>query len=195
MLFFEEPGLYLNRPVLARRRLSVEKVKEAARDWVAARTGVLEAFTNTQIIDGLPATAPHAPAAFVRFAIKGLESYFPAMITGVSSASMVSYVGGGVGFSRSAASAPANRIGVATIEAAVTSVANAALGALRAPAATAVGWGSHIKQQNVEAPPRRSTKRLARERIGDRLTLSSLVRTRETSSRRHGQNGIKNSKT
>ena len=33
-----------------------------------------------------------------------------------------------MGFSRSAASAPANRIGVATIEAAVTSVANAALG-------------------------------------------------------------------
>jgi len=28
--------------------------------------------------------APHAPAAFVRFTIRGLESYFPAMITGVA---------------------------------------------------------------------------------------------------------------
>ena len=62
VLFFEEPSLYLSRAILARRGLSVERVKEAVRDWVATRPGVLEAFTNTQIINGLPATAPHALA-------------------------------------------------------------------------------------------------------------------------------------
>jgi hypothetical protein len=30
--------------------------------------------------------APHQPAAFVRFAVRGLESYFPSMITGVAGA-------------------------------------------------------------------------------------------------------------
>lgn len=60
--YFQEPCFYLNRPVLARRGLSVEKVKEAVRDWIAARPGVLEAFTNTEILNGLPATAPFALA-------------------------------------------------------------------------------------------------------------------------------------
>ena len=56
---FEEPiGFYLNRPVIARRRLSAERVKEAIRDWARARPGVRVAFTNTEILDGLPATEP-----------------------------------------------------------------------------------------------------------------------------------------
>ena len=59
---FQEPSFYLNRPVLARRGLSVEKVKEAVRDWMQTRPGVLEAFTNTEIVNGLPATAPFALA-------------------------------------------------------------------------------------------------------------------------------------
>ncbi len=62
VLFFEEPTMYVNRPVLARRGLDVERVKAAVRDWVKTRPGVLQAFTNTEILDGLPATAPNALA-------------------------------------------------------------------------------------------------------------------------------------
>ncbi len=62
VVYFQEPWFYLNRPVLARRGLPVEKVKEAVRAWVAARPGVLETFTSTQVLDGLPATAPYALA-------------------------------------------------------------------------------------------------------------------------------------
>lgn len=63
VLRFEEPiGFYLNRPVIARRRLPPEKVKEAVRDWVRGRAGVRAAFTNTEIADGLPATEPLALA-------------------------------------------------------------------------------------------------------------------------------------
>src|SRR5262249_2475852 len=58
--FFEEPGLYLSRSAAARRGLDLEKVKEAVRDWVKTRPGVLTAYTNTEIADGLPAAAPHA---------------------------------------------------------------------------------------------------------------------------------------
>jgi arylsulfatase A-like enzyme len=59
VLRFEEPiGFYLNRAVIARRRISPEKVKEAIRDWARARPGVRAAYTNTEIIDGLPATDP-----------------------------------------------------------------------------------------------------------------------------------------
>jgi arylsulfatase A-like enzyme len=60
--YFQEPSFYLNRPVLARRGLSVEKVKQVLRDWIQTRPGVLEAFTNTEVINSLPATAPHALA-------------------------------------------------------------------------------------------------------------------------------------
>ncbi|HEY3171310.1 MAG TPA: alkaline phosphatase family protein [Thermoanaerobaculia bacterium] len=61
VLRFEEPiGLYLNRAVLARRRLAPEKVKEAVRDWLRGRPGVRGAWTNTEIGDGLPATEPLA---------------------------------------------------------------------------------------------------------------------------------------
>jgi arylsulfatase A-like enzyme len=60
---FEEPsGMYLNRPVLARRRLPPEKVKEAVRDWLRARPGVRVSYTNTEIGDGLPAREPLALA-------------------------------------------------------------------------------------------------------------------------------------
>ena len=62
VLFFEEPCLYVNRPVLARRRLEVEAVKQAARDWIRGRPGVAAAYTNTEILDGLPATDPYALA-------------------------------------------------------------------------------------------------------------------------------------
>jgi arylsulfatase A-like enzyme len=58
---FEEPiGLYLNRAVLARRRLPPEKVKEAVRDWLRGRPGIRAAWTNTEIADGLPPTEPLA---------------------------------------------------------------------------------------------------------------------------------------
>jgi arylsulfatase A-like enzyme len=58
---FDDPiGLYLNRAVLARRRLPPEKVKEAVRDWLRGRPGVRSAWTNTEISDGLPATEPLA---------------------------------------------------------------------------------------------------------------------------------------
>jgi hypothetical protein len=63
VLRFEDPiGFYLNRPVIARRRLPAEKVKEAIRDWARARPGVRAAYTNTEIADGLPATEPLALA-------------------------------------------------------------------------------------------------------------------------------------
>ncbi len=62
VLFFEEPGLYLNKAVLEGRGVSIERVKELARDFVRALPGVLTAFTNTEIGDGLPAGAPDALA-------------------------------------------------------------------------------------------------------------------------------------
>ena len=63
ILRFEDPiGFYLNRPVVARRRLAPERVKEAVRDWLRARPGVRVSYTNTEILDGLPATEPLALA-------------------------------------------------------------------------------------------------------------------------------------
>ena len=62
VLFFEEPGLYLNKAVLARRRVSIEAAKDAARDFVRRLPGVLAAYTNTEIGDGLPAGTPFALA-------------------------------------------------------------------------------------------------------------------------------------
>jgi arylsulfatase A-like enzyme len=63
VLRFEDPiGFYLNRPVIARRRLAPRKVKEAIRDWARSRPGVRAAYTNTEIADGLPATEPLALA-------------------------------------------------------------------------------------------------------------------------------------
>ncbi|MDQ5872478.1 MAG: alkaline phosphatase family protein [Acidobacteriota bacterium] len=56
---FEDPlGFYLNRPVLARRRLAPEKVKEAVRDWLRTRPGVRASYTNAEIGNGLPASEP-----------------------------------------------------------------------------------------------------------------------------------------
>ncbi|HTO75941.1 MAG TPA: alkaline phosphatase family protein [Thermoanaerobaculia bacterium] len=62
VLFFEEPGLYLNKATLARRGAPIEAVKEAIRDLVRAMPGVETAYTNTEIADGLPPDAPHALA-------------------------------------------------------------------------------------------------------------------------------------
>jgi hypothetical protein len=63
VLRFEEPiGFYLNRPVIARRRLAPQKVKEVIRDWARSRPGVRAAYTNTEIADGLAATEPLALA-------------------------------------------------------------------------------------------------------------------------------------
>ena len=86
----------------------------------------------------------------------------PQMITGVGSASIVSYAGAGAGFNRAhPASAPANRIGVATIEAAVTSVANAASPALSAPAATAAPNSTKLNSLACgKARPKRSALRV-----------------------------------
>ncbi|MGH9368071.1 MAG: alkaline phosphatase family protein [Thermoanaerobaculia bacterium] len=58
--FFEEPCLYLNRDVIARRGLSVEPVKEEVKEWVRGLPGVLAAYTNTEIGNGLPPDTPHA---------------------------------------------------------------------------------------------------------------------------------------
>ena len=61
VLRFEEPiGFYLNRWVLARRRLDPEKVKSAIRDWLRRRPGIGAAYTNTEIANGLPASEPLA---------------------------------------------------------------------------------------------------------------------------------------
>ena len=63
VLRFEEPmGFYLNPPVIARRRLDPERVKEAIRDWLRQRPGVRAAYTNTEVANGLPASEPLALA-------------------------------------------------------------------------------------------------------------------------------------
>jgi len=63
ILRFEDPlGMYLNRPVVARRRLDPEKVKVAVADWLRGRPGVLQAYTNTEVGNGLPASDPLALA-------------------------------------------------------------------------------------------------------------------------------------
>ena len=62
IVIFEEPSLYLNRAVLARRGVAPEKVKQDVRDWTRTIPGVLTAYTNTEILNGLPAGAPHALA-------------------------------------------------------------------------------------------------------------------------------------
>lgn len=62
IVLFEEPSLYLNKPALARRRVPVERAKEAVRDFVRGLPGVLSAYTNTEIGDGLQPAAPYALA-------------------------------------------------------------------------------------------------------------------------------------
>jgi len=62
VLRFEEPMLYLNKAALARRRVPTERAKEAVQAWAREHPGVLEAYTNTQIGNGLPASAPYALA-------------------------------------------------------------------------------------------------------------------------------------
>jgi hypothetical protein len=59
ILRFEDPiGMYLNRPVIARRRLAPERVKEVVRDWIRKRPGVRAAYTNTEVANGVPASEP-----------------------------------------------------------------------------------------------------------------------------------------
>jgi predicted AlkP superfamily pyrophosphatase or phosphodiesterase len=58
ILYFEEPALYLNRRVLRRRGLDVERVKSEVRAWVAGLPGVSAAFTNTQLADGEASRTP-----------------------------------------------------------------------------------------------------------------------------------------
>jgi predicted AlkP superfamily pyrophosphatase or phosphodiesterase len=58
ILYFEEPALYLNRQVLRRRGLEVERIKEEVRDWIAAQPGIAAAFTNTQLANGEASSTP-----------------------------------------------------------------------------------------------------------------------------------------
>lgn len=62
VLRFEEPAFILNRAALLRRKVPVERAKEAVQDWAREHPAVLEAYTNTQIGNGLPVSAPHALA-------------------------------------------------------------------------------------------------------------------------------------
>ncbi len=62
VVFFEEPCLYLNRPVLARRQLDAEAVKAAVRDWLRMRPGITAAHTNTELSNGLRAAEPNGLA-------------------------------------------------------------------------------------------------------------------------------------
>jgi predicted AlkP superfamily pyrophosphatase or phosphodiesterase len=56
--WFEDGFLYLNRPVLKRRGIDLERAKAALRDAARARPGVASAYTNTEIGDGLPTEDP-----------------------------------------------------------------------------------------------------------------------------------------
>lgn len=65
--WFEDGFIYLNRPVLARRGLDLERVKNAVRDAFKARPGAAGAYTNTEIGNGLPADAAGALAVMRSF--------------------------------------------------------------------------------------------------------------------------------
>jgi len=65
--WFEDGFVYLNRPVLARRGLDLERAKDAVRNALRSRPGVAAAYTNTEIGDGLPADAPAASAVMRSF--------------------------------------------------------------------------------------------------------------------------------
>ncbi len=65
--WFEDGFIYLNRPVLRRRGLELERVKNAVRDAVKARTGPAGAYTNTEIGNGLPPDAPGGLAVMRSF--------------------------------------------------------------------------------------------------------------------------------
>lgn len=56
--WFEDGFVYLNRPVLARRGLDIERVKNAVKDALRSRPGLAAAYTNTEIGNGLPPGAP-----------------------------------------------------------------------------------------------------------------------------------------
>jgi hypothetical protein len=65
--WFEDGFIYLNRPVLRRRGLELERVKNAVRDAVKARPGPAGAYTNTEIGNGLPPDAPGGLAVMRSF--------------------------------------------------------------------------------------------------------------------------------
>jgi arylsulfatase A-like enzyme len=56
--WFEDGFLWLNRPVLARRGIDLERAKNAVRERLRGRPGIAAAYTNTEIGNGLPADAP-----------------------------------------------------------------------------------------------------------------------------------------
>jgi len=62
VVWFDDGYLYLNKPVLTRRGLPVEKVKTKARDFLRGLPGVRSAYTNTELLDGLAPTEPDALA-------------------------------------------------------------------------------------------------------------------------------------
>ncbi len=62
VLALSASGFYLNRPVLRKRGLEPEAVKEEIRDWIRTRRGVSIAYTNTEIANGLDQDAPYSDA-------------------------------------------------------------------------------------------------------------------------------------
>lgn len=60
--WFEDGFVYLNRPVLARRGIDLERAKIAVRNALRARSGLAAAYTNTEIGNGLPDDSPAALA-------------------------------------------------------------------------------------------------------------------------------------
>jgi len=60
--WFEDGFFYLNRPVLKRRGVDLERAKTALRDATQARPGVAAAYTNTEIGNGLSSEEAAAPA-------------------------------------------------------------------------------------------------------------------------------------
>ena len=92
---FSLPNLFVVAPLLAldlaealraRDRVALRIGGEALAAAIALAHYVLFVRPQARIADVFfhADYAPHAPAAFVRFAIRGLKSYFPSMITGVA---------------------------------------------------------------------------------------------------------------
>ncbi len=59
---FQDGFVYLNRPVLARRGIDLERAKSAVAAALRERPGVAAAYTNTEIGNGLPVGATAAEA-------------------------------------------------------------------------------------------------------------------------------------
>ena len=65
--WFEDGFVYLNRPVLSRRGIDLERAKNAVAEALRSRSGVAGAYTNTQIGNGLSANAPGGAAVMRSF--------------------------------------------------------------------------------------------------------------------------------